>query len=160
MTEELVGVRLEDWRSFDDLARMKLQALWSLTEGYWDTARRLRGAAEGLEELIFDAKRWGVYYDPPSCTMAAIEHKAYWARKAAERRARDLHRLAPLLERYHSDDTEPMRIRHYEPLQLVPEDRREWAKHPRMTERDRAAGRTCLSSTKQSSSSSLTLKGA
>lgn len=141
MTEELVGVRLEDWATFDDKARMKLQALWSLTEAYWDTARRMPGAAEGLDELILDAQRLGVYYDPPSCTAAAIEHRAYWAREVSKRRAVDLERLAPLYNVWLSDgDAEPTRHARLKPIQLIEPPapaRQAWAQSPEgLRERD------------------------
>ena len=76
MTEGLVGHTLKDWASCKPAHEAKLQALWSLAEAYTDVANCEPGAVEGLEDVVLEAKRFGVYYDPPSCAAVVIERRA------------------------------------------------------------------------------------
>lgn len=76
MAEELIGHRLQDWASCKPVHEAKLQALWSLAEAYTDVANCEPGAVEGLDDVVLEAQRFGVYYDPPSCTAVVIERRA------------------------------------------------------------------------------------
>lgn len=89
MAAELTGLTLDAWHTSTDLHRMRLQTLWTLTEAYWDVARRVPGALEGLDEVVLEAQACGVYYDPPACTRSVVE---YHSAKRQGRKPFDLDR--------------------------------------------------------------------
>lgn len=84
MTEELVGCTLTDWAEATELQEAKLQALWMLAEAYTDVANREPGAIEGLEPVVLEAMRLGVWYEAPSCAAIVIEKRANKVRRFVE----------------------------------------------------------------------------
>lgn len=84
MTEALVGCTLTDWADATEVQEAKLQALWMLAEAYTDVANREPGAIEGLEPVVLEAMRLGVWYEAPSCAAVIIEKRANKVRRFVE----------------------------------------------------------------------------
>ena len=76
MAEDLIGHKLEDWANATSRHMVKLQTLWALAEAYTDVANRVTAAIEGLDVVVIEAQRLGVYYNPPACAAVVIEKKA------------------------------------------------------------------------------------